>query len=124
MATYEVKIKEASRELTAREKIKISNTTDCVKLDEATSDEALVITPVGYAILSIHNEKADDVDYEQYVVEDKDGQTYVTGSTTFWNSFINIFETMKEEDEEYSIKVFRMPSKNFAGRDFITCAII
>lgn len=124
MQGYSVSIKEASKKLTAKERIQIKDTTECVKLDEATQENALIITPDYYAVLAIHNEKSDNVDYENYVIVDKDGTKYVTGSESFFTSFIGIAEEMAQEDEEWGIKAYRMPSKNYKGKEFLTCSVV
>ena len=90
-ANYAVVIAEASKELTAKDRIRLKDTSDAVKLDEATKDGAIIIHPVGYVVLAIHNEKSDNVDYNNYLIEDEDGTKYVTGSESFWNSFIDIY---------------------------------
>ena len=124
MTGYAVEIKDTNKELTAREKIRLKDTSDCIKLDEATVAGAVVITPVAYAVLAVHNEKSDNKDYEVYVIEDKDGTKYVTGSESFFSSFMDIFSDMSGEDEEWQIKAYRLPSKNYANKEFITCSII
>lgn len=125
MTSYNVTIKEASMELTARERIMMKDTTNAIKLDEAANGETpLVITPAGFAVLSIHNEKSDNVDYENYIIMDTDGNKYVTGSPSFWASFTEIWEEMKDEAEEYSIEVYKRDSKNYKGKQFLTCSII
>lgn len=121
---FEVNILESSKELTARERIRLKDTTDAVKLDEATQKNPVIIKPVAYAILGVHNDMADDKDYEQYIIEDADGTKYVTGSESFWNSFKNIYDEMKDEDEDWSVKAYRVPSKNYTGRDFISCSLM
>lgn len=123
MENYKVEIKESSKELSARERISLKDTTNAIKLDEALAEGDVIITPVDYAILGIHNEKADDKDYENYIIVDKSGTKYVTGSNSFWNSFIEIYEEMKHEDEEYSILAYRVESKNYKGKYFLTCSI-
>lgn len=124
-ANYSVEIKEVSRDITARERIKLKDTTNAVKLDEAVSGETpLVLAPAAYAVLSIHNEKSDNVDYENYVIIDKDGNKYVTGSPSFWSAFREIWDEMQNETEEYSIEVYKMDSKNYKGKQFLTCSII
>lgn len=123
MEGYSVKIAETSKELTAKERIRIKDTTDAVKLDEATHDGAIIINPAMYAVLDVHNEKSDNVDYKNYIIVDIDGTKYVTGSASFWSSFMNIYEEMDGEQEEWGIKVYRAPSKNYKGKDFITCSI-
>ena len=121
---YNVKIVESSKELTAKERISIKDTTGSIKLDEATTEGSVVIDVDGYAVLEVHNEKADNKDYNVYVLFDKGGNVYTTGSKNFFNSFIDIFEEMEGEDEEYQIEVYRRPSKNYANKDFLTCKIV
>lgn len=124
MTGYEVKIVETSKELSAKERIQLKDTTDAIKLDKATKADSVEIDVDYYAELSIHNEKAEDKDYANYVIVDKSGERYVTGSQSFWSSFMNIFNEMANETEPWTLKVYRMPSKNREGKDFITCSII
>ena len=121
---YEVKITECSKDLKARERLFVKDTSDAIKLDEATAEGEIIITPAYYAILGVHNEKADDVDYSTYVVVDIAGNKFVTGSDSFFKAFLEIFNEMSGEDEEYSIKVYRLESKNYKGKSFITCSIV
>ena len=124
-ANYSVSIVETSKELTAKERIALKDTTGAIKLDEATKEAPVIINPGFYGVLSIHNVKADPEDYEKYIIVDADtGEKYITGSQSFWNSFLEIATEMAGEDEAWSIKVYRLPSKNYAGRDFLTCSII
>ena len=123
MYGYSVAIKESSRELTAKQRIALKDTTEAVKLDEATQVEPVIINVDMYAILAIHNEKSENPDYDNYVVVDKNGTKYVTGSASFWSSFMDIFTEMEGEDEAWTLKVYRVPSKNYKGKDFITCSI-
>ena len=123
---YSVTIKEVSKELTHKERVQITDLTDCVKLDKATQEGPVLIDFDYYAVLGIHNEKADDKDYHNYVVADKNGTRYYTGSESFFNSLVNICDEMadSDEDEEWQIKAYRKPSKNREGKDFITCSIV
>ena len=123
MNGYSVTIKETSKELTAKERIALKDTTNAVKLDEATQIEPVIIYPDMWAILAIHNEKSENPDYDNYIVVDRNGTKYVTGSASFWSSFMDIVTEMAGEDEEYGVKVYRSPSKNYKGKDFITCSI-
>ena len=95
MTGYEVTIKEASMELSAKERIRLKDTTNAIKLDTATDNAPITITPKAFAILSIHNEKSDNVDYLNYIIVDKDGNKYVTGSDSFWSSFKSIWDEME-----------------------------
>lgn len=123
MEGYSVKIVTVSQELTAKERIKIKDTTDALKLDDVTQAEAIVLYPKMWAELEIHNENSDNKDYKNYIIVDQDGRKFTTGSESFWSSFIQIAEEMENESEEWGIKVYRMPSKNYNGRTFITCSI-
>lgn len=128
---YSVNIVETSKKnLTARERIMLKDTSGAQNLNELVHDETgIVITPVAYAVLDIHNAKATggDTDYRQYLVLDNNGDRYITGSDSFFEAFSDIWSEMAGEDgnpiEEYSIRVYSLPSKNFAGR-FLTCSIM
>lgn len=125
MAEYKATVKESSWEMSAREKLRYTDFTDVVQLDEATQAGDLIIDVDKWAVVMVHNEKSDTVDYLKYVIIDKEGQVYVTGSESFWRSFTAIYEVMSEEEETvYSIKVYRRESKNYKGKDFLTCRII
>lgn len=125
---YEVTIKESSRQLTAKEKLAVKDMSNATQLDAAIAEgDSLVLTPAYYVILSVHNERSkNEKDYTKYMVIDSDGNKYVTGSESFFTSFKNIFETMQADapEEEYSIECFRLPSKNYAGKSFLTCSIV
>lgn len=131
MENYSAKIIETTHELSARERILMKDTTNAQKIDVvidtcAENGERLVINPVDYVILEIHNEKSKDrKDYKNYLIIDADGTKYVTGSPSFWASFKEIWDEMHaESDEGFQIEVYKVPSKNYSGKDFITCSII
>lgn len=122
---YVVNIAECSRELTARERIYMKDTTNAIKLDEVVADEKpFNIKPVDYAILMVHNEKAQgDKDYEQFIILAEDGNKYYTGSRSFWNAFYDIWSEMHDSGEEYAIDIYKLDSKNYKGKKFLTCSI-
>lgn len=124
MANYEVSVREASIELTARQRIMVKDTTDATPLDTATQVGEVIISPAWWAILDIHNEGSEDKDYQCYIVVDRDGKRYKTGSQSFWSAFINIWNELFDEGEDFEVKAYRMPSRNREGRDFITCSLI
>lgn len=125
MEGYSVAIESVSKELSAKERIQFKDTTSALKLDEVTQQGAVVITPSIYGVLNVHNEKSDNVEYNNYIIIDEEsGEKYVTGSSSFWTSFMDIANEMKGETEPWSIKAYRVPSKNYKGKDFITCSII
>lgn len=122
---YNATIRECSKDLSARERVLIKDTTNAISLDEATndSDSPLVISPDFYAVLDVHNEKSDNKDYTKYILVDKNGNKFVTGSDSFWNSFMEIMAEMEGEGD-FEIQVYRRESKNYKGKSFITCSIV
>ena len=124
MEGYSVNIREVSRTITAKERVMLKDTTNAISLDEVTQDAKFVFEPDYYAILDVHNEKSEDKDYIKYVIVDKAGTKLVTGSESFFTSFKSIMDEMAGCDEEFSIEAYRMPSKNYKGKEFITCSIV
>lgn len=124
MTGFEAKIRESSKELSAKERVKFKDTTNAVQLDEATKDKPLRIAPDFYVILDIHNDHSEDKDYVKYVIVSKEGTKYVTGSESFFSSFKAIVDEMGGTDEEYEVEVYRLPSKNYKGKEFLTCSIV
>lgn len=127
MEGYSVKVRECSKQLTAKEKIAIKDFTNAVPFDSAiTDDTPIIVNPDYYAILDVHNEHSqNDKDYTKYIVVDKSGTKYVTGSNSFFTSFIDIFTEMSTEapGEDYAIECYRRPSQNYKGKSFLTCSI-
>lgn len=124
-STFKVEIADVNKELTAKERIQLKDLSDAVKLDTLTQTEgSVIIKPVIWAVISVHNEKAEaDKDYKNYVLVDETGTKYSTGSNSFWNSFTGIVDEIGDEDIDLLIRVYRLPSKNRAGKDFITCSL-
>lgn len=126
-----VKFEKTSRELTKREQLKYSDGNGAIKLDEVMQQyvdggKDFIIKPTAYAILDIHNDevKREDgkKDYKTLIVECEDGKVYTTGSKTFTESFVNIFDTMQGED--FEVLVLRKDSTNYKGKYFLTCTIV
>lgn len=126
MRGYTVSINKCSTELTPREKIKVKDLSNAVKLDTAADASPVEITPSFYVILDIHNEKSENPDYTNLLIVDVDGNKYVTGSPSFMDSFFDIWDEMKEADanEVFSIECYKLDSKNYKGKKFLTCSII
>lgn len=122
---YKCEIREASKELTARERLKYKDTGNSIGLEELTRDgDFLIHGPFEYVVLDIENEKAkDNPNYTKYVVIEASGNSYITGSESFWKAFLEIFNEMKGEPE-YSILVKQTASRNYKDKTFITCAIV
>lgn len=124
MTGYYVKIVNASKELSARDRVAVKDTTNAIALDDATKDSPMVIAIDYYVELAVHNEKSEDKDYKKYVVVDKTGNKFVTGSESFFTAMLEIMEEMAESGEDFEIQVYRMPSKNYKGKEFLTCSIV
>lgn len=124
MEGYETRIIEASKELSKKEAVMLKDTSDCIKLDEALKDGAITFKPEYYAVVGVHNEKSDNKDYKVYVVVDDMGNKYTTSSESFFTSLKDIYSDMCESNEDWTLKVYKMDSKNYTGRQFITCSII
>lgn len=131
MEGYKATIVESSKVLTIKEKIKFKNITNAVSIDELSTekefnDEKFIIDVDGYVVIEIHNEKSDDKDYANYLIIDKDGTVYKTGSESFFTQFKDMYTEMEEagEIDDFSIAVIRRPSKNYSGKSFLTCQIV
>lgn len=126
--SFEVKIIETSMELTHKEKVMLKDTSRAIKLDEVCDNgNEIQIKPAGYAKLSVHNEKADNPDYDQILVIDESGAKYITGSSSFWRSFSEIWDEMVtdvDEKEEWSLIIYKKDSKSYKGKQFLTCSIV
>lgn len=127
MANYSVKVVETSKELTKKETVMFKDLSDAVNLSEFIDEHggAVMVDVESWVILDIHNEKAkdgQDKDYTNYVVVDKNGTRYYTGSESFWSSFNDIWCDMSDSTEEWSLKVYKKQSKG--KKDFITCSVM
>lgn len=120
----ETKITYSSKPLSAKERIRIKDTINDVRLDDLTAEQGSVTIPIDYyAVLAIHNDASESVDYTRVVVVALDGTHYVTGSPSFLQALKDIVDEMENEPEDYSIIVSRHESKNYKGKSFLTCTI-
>lgn len=127
MEGFNSKIIEASKELNAKERVMYKDTSDTISLDDLTNGEegSAIIGVTDYVLLEVHNERAQgDKDYQTIVLIDSDGERYRTGSNSFIRQFLEIWEEMKDYEEAWGIKVFRKPSRNYNGKEFLTCTVV
>lgn len=125
MEGYSATIKESSFELSAKQRVAFKDTTNAIKIEELIKNDNHFVTDVaGYAVLGIHNEQSENKDYEVYVIVAKDGTRYVTGSSAFFTAFIDIWKELKDETEEWAIEIYGKESKNYKGKQFITCSVV
>lgn len=127
MTNYSVKVVESSKELTKKETVMFKDLSDAVNLSEFIDEQhgPVMIDVESWVELAIHNENAkdgQDKDYTNYVVVDKNGTRYYTGSQSFWSSFNDIWCDMSGSTEEWSLKVYKKQSKG--KKDFITCSVM
>lgn len=123
---YNVTIIKTMNDLTAKERIRVKKAnTSAIKLDEVTDGEnSFVIENIdNFALLKIHNEHAENPDYEVLVIFNGD-QAYATGSTALMNSFFDIVDEMYGEQADWGIECFKIPSRNYKGKFILTCNII
>lgn len=130
MNDYKVTISGASRELSAREKIAFKDLTNAIAIDELTANNSARITPVMWALLDVHNPSSESKDYSVLVVVDNDGKKYRTGSQSFRESFFDIWDELVDTengefiDGMFEIEIYRVESKNYKGKTFITCSLV
>lgn len=111
-------------ELSKKEQLALTIGDNSTAIDAEAENGSFVITDIkGYVVLGIHNEKANgDKDYTKYVILTENGN-YSTGSESFMNTFINIFNQM-EGEKDWGIEVIRKPSKNYNGKYFLSCTVV
>ena len=123
MNGYEAVIRLSTKELTPKEKVMIKDYKNAVSIDEATQQGRVLIDYDYHVVLDIHNENSDNKDYTKVIVVSKDGTKYVTGSKSFLNALEDITSEMVGVDEAFQIEAFRKDSKNYKGKQFITCSL-
>lgn len=128
MTGYKVTITATSKELTAKEKVRIKDFTNAIQLDTAIiGDEHLLLDYDYHVDMEVHNErtKNEKKDYFKRVIVDKDGQSYLTGSEAFCTAMDSVLEEMAEAEEtDFKLDCYKVDSKNFSGKQFLTCTVI
>lgn len=124
MEGYNVTIAKTSKELTHKERVRMKDTTNALSLDEVTKDGPVLIDLDFYAVLNVHNEKSDSIDYTVCILVDKAGTKYRTGSPSFMTALDEIMVDMADCDEPWQLEVSRRPSKNYKGKEFLTCSVV
>ena len=128
-ANYSATIEESSRELTPKERVMFKDLGNAVNLNDYAKESVVagvkaIISVKDWAIIAVHNEASEDVDYKNYLLVDENGNKYYTGSVSFWNKFMDIYSEMKEVDEDWSIELNLVPSKKYAGKEALTCSLV
>ena len=124
MEGYNVTIVKASKELSHKERVRMKDTTNAISMDEITKDGPVLIDLDFYAVLNVHNERSESVDYTVCILVDKSGTKYRTGSPSFLTALYEIMADMADCDETWQLEVSRRPSKNYKGKEFLTCSVV
>lgn len=127
MEGYNVKIIETSKTMTAKEKVRIKDFTNALQLDDFIKPgEHFALDYDFHALMEVHNDRAkgDNKDYQKCVVVDKTGQSYITGSPSFITAMQEVLEEMSESGEEFQLDCYKADSKNYSGKQFLTCTVI
>ena len=128
-SNYTATITESSREFSAKERVMFKDLGNALSMIDFAKQAIengtkAVIDVKDFAVISVHNEATDDVDYTNYLLIDKNNTKYYTGSESFWNSFIKIYNEMKDSVEEWGIELNLLPSKNYKGKEILTCSLV
>ena len=117
MEGYSVKIREVSKEITAKERVMLKDTTNAISLDEVTQGAKFVFEPSHYAILDVHNDKSDDKDYTKYIIVDKRGAKLVTGSESFFTSLSPLWMKWKAVTRSSALRHIGCPVRTIRARN-------
>lgn len=122
-SNYKVTIASSTRELTKRERVKYKELADAKSLDELSQEiENPIIKVKDLIQLEIHNEASENKDYTTCVIVDKDDNIYNTSSPSFIEKAFDIYNDLEGDDVD--LKIIRKESKNFKGKQFITCTLV
>lgn len=122
---FTVEVVNCSKELSKKELVMIKDLTRCESLNDIVTEQSIVVKPVMTAELRVHNEHSkDNKDYTVYIVQDETGAVYKSGSKSFFTTLTNIIDDMSDSEEEWAVNIYTKPSKNYKGKDFITCSVV
>lgn len=139
---YNVQIRNAksldNHTLTARERIMLKDLGDALDIVteiDHSDNGSIVLQPVFYAELDVHNEYTKETasgdkntDYTVFVVLTADGTKYKTSSESFSETFKDIWDEIvpevQETGEAFEIKCYGIPSKNYKGNNILSCSLI
>ena len=111
--------------LSKKDQLQLKDLSDAIKLDQATQEKGTVIIEEVVNMVSlklVSDDPQNPQEYAKTVITDAEGNRFVTGSESFSRRAWDIAEDM--DGEPFGLKVYRRPSKNFAGREFLSCSVI
>lgn len=130
--TYESNIAYSSRELTPVERIKMKDLGSTLSLDEeldTAPDNKIVFKIELVLLIDIKNlrSKSGNTNYAVTVIVDADtGIRYRTSSESFTNALSDIVDDLAKNNiplTDVSFVAYRKPSKNYSGKNFLTCTL-
>lgn len=123
---YQAKVTEViGKELTKKEMFSVSRFNRCDDVSSLIGEQEVIIKDVQtVAIVEVHNEKSDNIDYKKMVVIGADGSRYLTGSETAIREMMDIMDYMEDDVEPFDVQFVTRPSNNYKDRDFITVELL
>jgi hypothetical protein len=122
---FNVVIEKSLKDVTKKEMLQLKDLADAVRLDQETQEHGSVMI---YNIQNmvkmflVSDDPKNPKEYAKTVITDTEGNRFVTGSESFARRAWEIADDMA--GEEFGLKVYRRPSKNYPGRDFLSCSVI
>lgn len=130
MSDFEARLTYSLTEISKREAIKVKKTDSAINIsDEINEAGSLIIEGVqNLHEVSVHNERAENKDYNVYILQTASGDMYKTSSYPCFSAAKDILEELKEEIEAgeiVSLKCYKAVSKNSkTGGMYITCTLV
>lgn len=122
---FNVVIEKSLKEVTKKEMLQLKDLTDAVRLDQATQEHGSVLIPNIQNMVKmflVSDDPKNPQEYAKMVITDTEGNRFVTGSESFARRAWEIADDMA--GDEFGLKVYRRPSKNYPGREFLSCSVI
>lgn len=122
---FNVVIEKSLKEVTKKEMLQLKDLTDAVRLDQATQEHGSVMINNIQNVVKlflVSDDPKNPQEYGKLVITDTEGNRFVTGSESFARRAWEIADDMA--GEEFGLKVYRRPSKNYPGREFLSCSVI
>ena len=123
---YKALITNYYNELTKMERYKATVLTDAMPINDYTKESDLRIKLKNVVSLEVESDKADPPKYTSYVYIDSEDNYYTSGSETLYNAIETIWDNFAENGkmpDDVTVRIFRRPSKNHKGLDFLTATV-
>ena len=107
------------------ELVAYKDVSDCILLEKylEQNDDEITMVVKDYVELAVQNDRADNTNYNVFIIIDEGGTKYRTGSDSFKRAFLDIYNDLKDETG-WAIKIYSKPSRNYNGKNFLTCSVV